>query len=161
MKNPSKHFITSERKKRESHGMTHTRLYEIYKSMKYRCSCSSNSSYKGYGAKGLTVCSQWESSFLSFYNWSIKNGYKDDLTIDRINNDKGYSPENCRWVTQKEQCRNMKTNVLLTYNNKTQCAAAWGDELGIDRYGLYRAKKRGLSDADAIEHCIGLKRRNQ
>ena len=91
---------------------------------------------------------------MSFYNWSMENGYNDDLSIDRIDSTKGYSPENCRWVTKKDQSRNLKSNILITYNGKTQCIAAWTEELGLKKHSLYQAKKRGLSDDEAIRHSI-------
>lgn len=155
--NHQKNYTTrTPRKTREKHGMTNTRIYRIYDSMKNRCYSKNDSSYKNYGAKGITVCDLWNSSFMSFYSWSMQNGYGEDLTIDRIDSTKSYSPENCRWVTKKDQSRNLKSNILLTFNGKTQCASAWAEELGIKKDSLYRAKKRGLSDDDAINYGISL-----
>ena len=116
-----------------SHGMAHTPLHNKWMSMKERCNNPNCKSYKRYGAKGIKVCSEWEDSFQSFYDWSMASGYKEGLTIDRIDNSKGYSPDNCRWATSAEQNRNYSRNHLVTYNGKTQCIADWAKETGINR----------------------------
>ena len=97
------------------HGMSDTRLYSIYKGMKHRCHDPKN---KYYYDKGIKVCNEWLSNFKAFYDWSMDNGYNDNLTIDRIDNNKGYSPDNCRWVDQSIQVNNTQRNFLLQYNDK-------------------------------------------
>jgi hypothetical protein len=151
---PRNYTIHKQRKAREKHGMTNDRIYRIWDSMKARCSSPNDTSYKKYGAKGISVCDLWKSSFMSFYTWSMENGYKDDLTIDRIDSTKDYSPDNCRWVTRKEQSRNINRNVLLTYKGKTQCISAWIEELGFKSVLLYQLKKRCSSDEEAMEQYI-------
>ena len=84
------------------HGMTGTRIYQTWHNMKSRCHKEYDSKYKYYGGKGIKVCDEWRNDFNAFYEWAMANGYTDELTIDRIDSDKDYCPENCRWVTMEE-----------------------------------------------------------
>lgn len=90
------------------HGERFTRLYRIWSGMKSRCYIPSSTSYPWYGARGIAVCAEWKNSFVSFKNWAMSHGYQDDLTIDRINVDGNYEPDNCRWVTAEEQQHNKR-----------------------------------------------------
>ena len=90
------------------HGLSGTRIYRIWVEMNHRCYLASDTNYQKYGAKGITVCDQWKNDFQAFYDWAIANGYSDDLTLDRIDNDLGYSPNNCRWATYSQQNKNRK-----------------------------------------------------
>jgi len=91
-----------------SHGMAGTRLYNIWANMKQRCCDINLPSYKDYGGRGITVCKSWRQDFQAFYDWAMPNGYRETLSIDRIDNSKGYSPNNCRWVTMDIQAKNRR-----------------------------------------------------
>ena len=102
--------VENARKLFTKHGKSHTRVYHIYSNILKRCTNTSNKDYKYYGGRGIAVCDEWKDNFQAFYDWSMSNGYKDNLTIDRINNDGNYEPSNCRWTTMKQQARN-KRNI--------------------------------------------------
>ena len=89
-----------------------TRLYSIWSNMKSRCYNPNSKNYKYYGNKGIAVFKQWKNNYIIFNIWALCHGYKDNLTIDRRDNDKGYNPENCRWITMAEQAHNRKDNKL-------------------------------------------------
>lgn len=115
---------------RTKHGMTRTRIYRIWQNMKNRCRHPNNPRYKDYGARGITYCEEWE-KFELFYEWAQKTGYNDKLTIERIDNNKGYSPDNCRWATTEEQQYNKRTTHFLTYKGETKSMAEWSKIKGI------------------------------
>ena len=130
--------------------MSGTRLYRIWNGMKDRC-INANSKYKyRYHDRGIKICKEWLDDFTNFYNWAMENGYSDELSIDRIDNDKDYSPDNCRWATAKEQANNKGNNILLLFNNEIKTISEWGDELGI-KDGTIRARlNRGWSVEKAL-----------
>lgn len=115
-----------------SHKMSGTRIYNIWQGMKRRCNNPHDARYFRYGGRGIKLCTQWENSFESFFAWAIENGYREDLTIDRIDNDLGYSPENCRWVCEKEQCNNRSTNIKITIGNATKTLTEWCEIFNLD-----------------------------
>lgn len=101
-----------------THGMTNTRRFNIWQSMRARCYNPNDNNYKNYGGRGIGICDEWKDDFVSFYNWSNENGYSDDLTIDRIDVNGDYCPENCRWADKKTQARNKRTTRYLEYEGK-------------------------------------------
>jgi hypothetical protein len=93
----------------KNHKLGHHRIYRIWINIKQRCFNKNSQAYKNYGGRGITICDEWENDFLSFYNWALENGYEDNLTIDRKNNDGNYEPNNCRWVSKDIQSQNTRT----------------------------------------------------
>lgn len=116
------------------HGDVGTRLYNTWQHMKRRCNNPKDKSYQRYGGRGITVCDEWngQDGYIKFKQWALSNGYEDNLTIDRINNDKGYYPENCRWVNQTIQGNNTSTNQYITFKGETHTYAEWGKITGLD-----------------------------
>ena len=121
--------------KREKHNGRKTRLYVTWYNMRNRCNNIKNKEYFNYGGRGIKVCKEWY-SFTAFRDWAIKNGYKDTLTIDRIDNNGDYCPENCRFITLKMQANNRTDNHYITYKGKTQTLKQWAEELNIPYYRL-------------------------
>jgi hypothetical protein len=119
----------------KKHGMFGTRLYQIWADMKRRCENKNFEQYHYYGGRGIKVCDEWN-SFLVFQQWANLNGYRDDLTLDRIDPDGDYYPDNCRWATWEEQENNRRNNHLLTYNGKTQTISQWARETNIPKNTL-------------------------
>lgn len=93
-----------------THNMTHTRLYRIYKSMYGRCYYKSSQRYNAYGGRGIVMCDEWKNDKVKFFEWALNNGYSDDLTIERINVNGNYCPENCTWIPMSEQYKNKQSN---------------------------------------------------
>lgn len=118
------------------HGCCYERVYNSWRGMKERCYNEKNSEYKHYGGKGVKVCSEWQ-EFIPFYQWALANGYAENLTIDRIDNDGNYEPSNCRWATNKEQQNNKSNNRLITYKGETKTLAQWAETTGIAYYTLW------------------------
>lgn len=128
-----------------THGICGQRLYNIWGLMVQRCYNSKTPNYHCYGGKGVGMCDEWRYDFKSFYNWAIAHGYKDNLTIDRTDNSKGYSPDNCRWITMKEQANNRSTNRWIEFNGERHTLSEWSDILCINADTLASRIRRGWS----------------
>ena len=113
------------------HGFGHTRLYNVWSLMRKRCSNAKCKEYADYGGRGISVCKEWQSSFESFQEWALSSGYKDGLTIDRIDNDGNYEPSNCRWVTMKKQCNNRRSNHYCEYKGEQYTIAELSEISGV------------------------------
>lgn len=122
------------------HNMYGTRIYCIWDGMKSRCYNKNHRAFKNYGGRGIKICDEWldkENGIVNFYNWAVQNGYKDNLSIDRIDVNGNYEPNNCRWVDNKTQSNNKRNCCYITYNNETHTAAEWAEILKIDKRTLY------------------------
>lgn len=147
-----------------SHGMSGKRnrhpLYGIWTSMVARCSNVKHKQYDSYGGRGITVCDRWlgNEGFANFL--SYMGDRPDGCSLDRVDNDKGYSPDNCRWATVKVQQRNTRGNRMATCDGKTQCVAAWAEEVGVPWYLIRNRLEQGWSDERAIKTPYKPKARN-
>lgn len=139
-------YLESNKDRAKTHGKTGTRLYRIWSAMRQRCNDPKHETFERYGGKGITVCKDWE-DFQAFHDWAISNGYAENLTIDRKDNSKGYSPENCRWSTMKQQQNNRSNNIRLTINGTEKTITEWSEVSGIPRATLtWRVKNHWAED---------------
>lgn len=126
-----------------THGMSKTRLFKIWGNMKTRTTNPKCTESDRYIKKGITMCDEWMNSFIVFRDWALANGYKENLSIDRIDNSKGYYPENCRWATSKQQNRNKDNLKYIEYQGQVHPIVEWAEILHIN-YGTLRSRiKRG------------------
>ena len=148
------------RSSQKTHGMSRTNLYSIWQGIKTRCSNPNAINYKRYGGRGITYDAKWE-QFDNFYN-DMAEGFEPGLTIERIDNNKGYYTENCKWATNREQSRNIRSNSYLTYKGKTQIATDWANELGINKREIYYLKDYypGWSDDQILNKIIAKQKIN-
>lgn len=129
------------------HKKDNPRLYSIWCSMKGRCYGINNTNYHNYGGRGIKICNEWVNDFESFCKWALSNGYSDDLSIDRIDVNGDYCPENCRWTTMKVQHNNRRDTRFITYKGVTKSIMQWSEETGFSPAGIWRRlKKDGVTD---------------
>lgn len=131
------------------HGGKGTRLYRIWKAMRSRCNNQNTAAFPNYGGRGISVCDEWD-SFVKFREWALQNGYTDELSIDRKDNDKGYSPENCRWATRKEQNNNQRSNRLIEFRGELKTLTEWASIMGLSFSCVDDRLRRGWSVEKAL-----------
>ena len=151
-----------------THKLSDSRIYKIYYAMKQRCFNPKTKNYSGYGGRGITVCQEWVDNFLCFYDWSIKNGYEEKLengrnklTLDRIDNNGNYKPSNCRWVVQKVNERNKRTNRIIEFNREKHTIVEWSEILNIPASRLYNRLFDGWSVERAFTTPVNSKHINK
>lgn len=118
-----------KRENAKTHGLTRTKIYKEFYLIKNRCYNKNSDRYKWYGGRGITMCEEWKNNFMAFYNWAMSNGYKEDLTIERIDFNGNYEPTNCKWIPMSEQAKNRRGNVFY----KGKCVAEWLRELKVEK----------------------------
>ena len=144
------------RERSKTHGGRNERLYSIWTNMKQRCMSEKNKSYSDYGARGVTICDEWIESYSLFRDWAISNGYDERLpfyecSLDRIDVDGPYSPDNCRWANAKEQARNRRNTITFSYGDETLSLSEWAERTGIKYHTLFaRIYKLGWDFEKAI-----------
>lgn len=141
--------LVYEQKTRLKHGMTGTVLHNRWLNMKSRCYNKNNKSYCRYGARGITICEQWH-DFKNFYNWAMENGFSEELSLDRIDNGKGYSPDNCRWATPIQQANNTRRNVIVEYNGEKKTVSEHCRDLGLNYNNVIFRLENGVPAKDAF-----------
>lgn len=132
------------------HGCTPKRLYHCWVDMNARCSNPRHEFYRLYGGAGRSVCDAWKKSFVVFRDWAFAHGYAPDLTLDRIDNTKGYNPDNCRWTTRKQQAQNRESNILVTRCGETLTLQEWIDRLGLHGNTVRARIRRGWPAEQAL-----------
>lgn len=126
------------------------RLYNIWRGMKTRCYDINCDRYSNYGGRGITICNEWKTNFDNFYDWATANGYKDDLTIERIDVNGNYEPLNCTWTNAKIQANNRTNNHLIVFGNQTHTLSEWAEIVKINRSTLWYRLKRGWTVERAL-----------
>jgi len=139
------------RETKETHGKSNSKIYRLWSMMHDRCTNPANKYFKNYGGRGITVCPKW-ASFEAFY--ADMGDMPDGMSLERIKNNKGYSKENCKWATRKEQSRNRRSNRLLTYQGITQSLVQWAEHLGVNYNTLNSRVQRGWSDERVLTQPI-------
>lgn len=137
-------------KKVRPHAIQNKRLYNVYSMMKKRCYNEKDERYARYGGRGISICDEWLNSYDAFAEWALANGYDKGLTIDRVDNDGDYCPENCRWATAVQQQNNKSNNHRIEYGGRTMTAAEWGRVTGINPITIIKRVRRGWSAGEAL-----------
>lgn len=131
-----------KRKARIRHGLYGHPINKAWNHMKSRCYNPKSKDYKWYGARGIKVCDEWKNNFMNFYEWSMNNGWKEGYEINRIDNDGNYSPDNCKWISHKNQCRNRNSNRFVTVDGETKLMCEWAEIIETRQQNLSKRKKR-------------------
>lgn len=133
-----------------THNQSQTRVYRIYAKMLRRCFVESDPAYSRYGGRGITMCDEWKNSFVAFSDWAYANGYADNLTIDRIDNNGDYCPENCRWTDYLTQSNNKRNNRVFEHNGETKTLSEWCKALNLPYKRIYFRITKGWTFEEAI-----------
>lgn len=133
------------------HSLCNSRIYRIYTNIHQRCYCKYSTIYKHYGGRGITICDEWKNDFLSFYSWAINNGYADNLTIDRIDTNGNYEPDNCRWVTMKIQNYNRRSSLKFEHNGEVYNTKQLAEKTGLTESAIQHRHERGWTVSEIVD----------
>ncbi len=139
---------------RTPRGMSTHPLYHKWKAMRERCRYSKNKAYSHYGGRGITICDEWRGDFMAFYDWAMTHGWEPGLTIERIDVDGNYCPENCKFATMKEQGQNKTNSLLITIDGITKTQSQWCEEYGINKTTFRHRLERGWDAKKALTEPI-------
>lgn len=134
------------------HNKSNTRLYRIYYAMRQRCYNLKYSRYFDYGGRGIKICDEWKNDFMNFYNWAMENGYRDGLTIDRIDVNGNYEPNNCRWITKEAQQGNTRKSRFIEYNGEKKTLAEWSRIIKVSSNTIIFHLNKGRTIKDVIDY---------
>lgn len=133
------------------HGEKNTKLYGVWSTMKARCHNKNTAAYKDYGLRGISVCDSWKNDYMEFRRWAYETGYTDGMSIDRINNDLGYCPDNCRWADKRTQANNRRSNRIYTIDGETHNLTEWSNLYGINPKTLFTRIYSGSDFESALK----------
>lgn len=136
------------------HELRGTKIYTTFTSMLQRVYDKNKDNYKWYGGRGIKVCNEWYNDFMAFYRWSMENGYKEGLTIDRIDTDGDYCPDNCRWVTRAEQASNRRSNIIVEYNGETMTLMQLIKKYNLKQSVVYQRHDNGWAIDDIVNKSV-------
>lgn len=126
------------------------KLYNVWNNMMKRCYDPGNDRFYAYGKRGIAVCDEWKSDFRAFAEWAVENGWNSELSIERKNLDDGYCPENCEFITMRQQARNKTSNIRIFYHGEDKCIAEWCEILGLNDKRTYRRYQLGITNPDIL-----------
>lgn len=149
-----------ENARRTTHGKADTKLFKVWTGMKQRCFNPKDYAYPNYGGRGVTICAEWSNDFSTFYEWSVTHGYKEGLSIDRIDVNGNYCPENCRWATPLQQMRNRRNTVYLEFEGSRHSLTEWSEITGIKRDTLDGRYRKGWPTERVLFEPVNAKYRN-
>ena len=139
-----KEILNSQGKKNKTHGETNNKLYNVWRGIKKRCRIENTSNYKHYGGRGIQVCDEWYDSYENFKDWATNSGYKEGLSIDRIDVNGNYEPSNCRWVTMKTQQNNRRNTKYGEYKGRTMTFSEIAEITGLTLQAIHYRYKHNI-----------------
>lgn len=143
-----------ENARRTTHGKADTKLFKVWTGMKQRCFNPKDHAYPNYGGRGITICAEWSNDFSAFYAWSMANGYKEGLSIDRMDVNGSYCPENCRWVTPLTQMNNTRRTVYIEYNGERTTIGNLARRYGLPYRVVYERYRSGKNGDDLVRKRV-------